>query len=152
MSDLLEYNVILDNDVELNHYDRLLKKFPQWTQSKREIKLNLLLNEGKRIGFDVTEISKINTPIYGSLGRPKDCDIISLKTISFFVRSMSFIIRDNKVDELKIGLKILDNTSGKELSSILDDGIPLKVKQLRIPHDKSITQFYFDIPDIKKVA
>jgi hypothetical protein len=57
MDDLLEYDVVLENDVELNHYDRLLTKFPQWKQYKREIKLNVLLNEGKRIGFDVTEIS-----------------------------------------------------------------------------------------------
>jgi hypothetical protein len=150
MDGLIEYDVIIDDDVELNHYDRLLKKFTQWTQYKREIKLNTLLNEGKRIGFDVTEISKINSPIYGSLGRPKDGDI-SLKSISFFVRSMSFIIKGNKVGELKIGLKILDNTSGKELKAILDDGITLEVKQMRL-RDNYITQFYFDLPEKKNVA
>ena len=76
MDDLLEYNVVLGNDVELNNYDRLLTKFPQWIQYKREIKLNVLLNEGKRIGFDVTEISKINSPVYGSLGKPEYSDIL----------------------------------------------------------------------------
>jgi hypothetical protein len=145
MNDLLEYDVIIGDDVELEHYDRLLKKFPQWKQYKREIKLNILLNEGKRIVFDVTEISKINSPIYGSLGKPKDFDI-SLKRISFFVRSMSFIIKGNKVDGLKVRLKVLDNTPGKELLSILDSGCVLEVKQLRLP-DKSVTQFYFDIPN-----
>jgi len=151
MSDLLEYDVILENDVELTHYDRLLAKFPQWTQYKREIKLNVLLNEGKRIGFDVTEISNINTPIYGSLGKPKDHDI-SLKSIAFFVRAMSFIIKDNKVDELKIEVKILDNTSGKELKCLLESNCPIIAKQLRLPFDNSVTQFYFEIPDTKNIA
>ena len=146
MGEIFEYDVIISNDVELEHYDRLLKKFSQWKQYKREIKLNTLLNEGKRIGFDVTEISNINTPIYGSLGKPEDFDI-SLKRISFFVISMSFIISGNKVDGLKIGLKVLENPSGKELLSILNSGCVLDVKQLRLP-DKSITQFYFDVPDI----
>ena len=151
MDDLLEYDVVLENDVELNHYDRLLTKFPQWKQYKREIKLNVLLNEGRRIGFDVTEISRINSPIYGSLGEPQFTDI-SLKSISFFVRSMSFIIKDNKVDGLKIGLKVLDNTSGKKLSNILESGCLLEVKQMTLPMCKSVTQFYFELPESKNVA
>jgi hypothetical protein len=151
MGDLLEYDVVLENDVELNHYDRLLTKFPQWIQYKREIKLNVLLNEGKRIGFDVTEISKINSPIYGSLGRPEFSDI-SLKSISFFVSSMSFIIKNNKVDELKIGLKVLDTPKGIELKNILESGCLLEVKQMKLPNCNSVTQFYFDIPDSKTAA
>ena len=151
MDDLLEYNVVLGNDVELNNYDRLLTKFPQWIQYKREIKLNVLLNEGKRIGFDVTEISKINSPVYGSLGKPEYSDIL-LKSISFFVRSMSFIITNNKVDELKIVLKVLDTPKGKELKNILESGCFLEVKQMKLPSCNSVTQFYFDIPDPKTAA
>jgi len=146
MDDLLEYNVIIGEDVELEHYDRLLKEFKQWKQYKREIKLNTLLNEGKRIGFDVTEISKINT-MYGSLGKPEDFDF-SLKKLSFHVKSMHFIIKNNKVDELKIGLKVLDNPPGKELLLLLESGCNLEIKQLRLPLCRSITQFYFDVPDI----
>lgn len=152
MSDLLEYNIILDDDVEMIHYDRLLGKFPQWKQYRREIKLSALLNEGKRIGFDVTEISRVNKPVYGTLGKPENIDVISLKNISFFIRSMSFIIKGNKVDELKVKIKILDNNPGRELSNILQSDCPLEVKQLRLPLDKSITQFYFEIPDTKKAA
>lgn len=42
MCEIFEYDVIIGNDVELEHYDRLLKKFSQWDQYKREIKLILV--------------------------------------------------------------------------------------------------------------
>ena len=51
-----KYKFYLDG-IKLSQFEKKFQKWPQWTQFKREIKLNTLL-EGKRIQFDIEDINE----------------------------------------------------------------------------------------------
>ena len=123
MAEIFECKVLFDDDdIKLQDYEKLLKKFTQWTQFKREIRLTSLL-ECKRIQYDVEEIT---FPIYGTTGYDLD---ITFSKVAFIVIAMSFIISGDSIDELKVKIRILDTESGKK---ILNDIKDIKIKQKKI--------------------
>lgn len=138
--DIYECEVDLcDNLVKLQDYDNALKKFGQWIQFKREIKLTTLL-EGKRVQYDIEEMNT-TTPIYGILGEELSGSI-SIPKISFYVKDMSFIINGDNVESLKIKIKIINGTpQGDLLQSIMDEGLDFKIKQKFLSHTM---YFYVD--------
>ena len=67
-------DVDLDDDVKLDDYNDALSTYKEWKSIYREIKLNLLLEQGKRIEFDIDNISKFIT-------LDNDDDVVRVKNI-----------------------------------------------------------------------
>ena len=138
---IVEYKVDINGDIKLHHYDKLLNRFKQWTQFKRDIKLTSLL-EGKRIQFDIEDISSM----YGYMGLRDDYDkLSSISTISMYcfdVKSMLFIINGDNIESLSLKVNIMPTNFGKEVMVLEESNIKLKMKQHLI--DENISYFYLD--------
>ncbi len=145
---LIDYKVNLNSDVKLHHYDRLLNRFKQWTQFKRDIKLTSLL-EGKRIQYDVEDISNM----YGYMGLRDDyVKLASISTISMYcfdVKSMSFIINGDNIESLSLKVEIMPTPFGKEVMALEESNIKLLMKQCII--EDCVNYFYLDT-DYPKTA
>jgi hypothetical protein len=138
-----EFEVILDSNT-LDDYEAFLNKFENYKENLREIKLNQLLNEGKRIEFIVDIIRHPSGVYYLEL---EDDDIefdISLKRAAAAIKEFKFILNGNKIDKLTINTKILTTYSGKELQLLLESGIDIVVKQLFNP---KFVKFYLTYPN-----
>ena len=144
--EICELNVYLDDNVSIQDYDNSFKKFKQWIEFKREIKLTSLL-ESKRVQFDIEDINSYK-PICGFL----DEQFIVSGGISdirfdpiFTVTDMSFIINGDNVDSLKIKIKKLTTYSGNVFNNLIKDIPDIKLKQ-KLVND----YLYFYILDIKE--
>lgn len=133
------FNVVLNNNT-IEQYDKLLSRFSNWTTYKRDIKLNTILEQGKKIEFKVD----IENHQFGGLYISIENDIydfdINLKNVCAVTKSMIFIINDSKVESLKIELKILETDKGKIISNIIKD-FELELYQKITEND--IIGFYF---------
>lgn len=121
-------DVDLDDDVKLDDYNDALSTYKEWKSIYREIKLNLLLEQGKRIEFDIDNISKF-------IILDGDDDIvhkplISVKNICCTVSGMTFILNDNKIEKLTLKVHCIENQNGEIVKEILKDGMLLKIKQI----------------------
>lgn len=138
---LIDYKVVLDGDVKLHHYDRLLNRFKQWTQFKRDIKLTSLL-EGKRIQYDVEDISSM----YGYMGLRDDytklARISTMSSFCFDVKSMSFIINGDNIESLSLKVNVMPTSFGKEVMALEESNIKLLMKQCII--EDGVSYFYLD--------
>ena len=134
-----ECEVILEEGIKLQHYDRMLSRFNQWTQFKRDIKITSLL-EGKRILYNIYDIK--GNGIIGITTDQKLYSVVSgsIRNKMFDIHSMSFIINGDNIDELKIIIKPLDNHRGESLSEIIKSGITPIIHQLL--ENDSISYFY----------
>lgn len=139
-------------DIELDEisskfssFYKILERLPEFTQFRREIKLNTLLSN-TRLQFDVDDINMGygTSALYGKMGLPDP--ETHLSDISFKVSSMSFIIKGDIINKLSITINTLDNENGTVLSNILlnDIIVLLKIKYIdgEIP---SHGNFYIDI-------
>src|ERR1035437_905809 len=111
---IAEYKISLNNN-KLSNYDSLLKKFRNWKQFQRDIKLTSLL-ESKRVQYDLEDI--VNLPGYLGINR---------LSVLFYIRSMSFIINGDSIDELKITIESYSNDT-RELGDIKQHMIDDEVK------------------------
>jgi hypothetical protein len=112
---------------KFSSYSKVLENLPEFKQFKREITINSLLFEGKRIQFDVSEIIGLNTSIFGTTGEP-DISHISIRRLSFKVKEMMFIIKDEFVEKLSVIIETLDNEEGKTLESLFNNGFHLSLR------------------------
>jgi len=117
-------DVTLDDNVKLEDYDQALSTYNEWKSVYREIKLNLLLEQGKRIEFDINNISKFiildgNTE-----------DIIPVRSICCTVSGMTFILNGSKIEKLTLKAHCIENQNGEIVKAILKDGLILKIKQI----------------------
>lgn len=114
-------------DSKISDYDNLLSKFKDWIQFNRDIKISTLLDEGKIIQFDIEDI-----PSYNSINGYIDGDKYnSVRDICFVVKSMSFILKNNFVDELKVTIKTIDNQFGNALRSLIESGVVIDIYQVK---------------------
>lgn len=135
-----KYKFYLDG-IKLSQFENKFKQWPQWTQFKREIKLNTLLN-GKRIQFDIEDINE-----YGKLsGRSFDP---MMSDIVFTVKCISMIIKDDFVEELEIEWRPLQSDLGRTIIGILDSGLEI---DLSIYFDDDDQFVYFYIKEEKNIA
>lgn len=125
-----QFEVKIDgtND-KFSHYLHILEKLPEFKQFKREITLNTILLEGKKIQFDVKDI-KGNSSIFGTTGEPEH-RTTHIKNKSFKIKEMMFIIKDESVEKLSITLETLENENGKMLEALINQEFQLS---LRIKH------------------
>ena len=135
-----KYKFYLDG-IKLSQFENKFKQWPQWTQFKREIKLNTLLN-GKRIQFDIEDINE-----YGKLsGRAFDP---MMSDIVFTVKCISMIIKDDFVEELEIEWRPLQSDLGRTIIGILDTGLEIDIS---IHFDDNDQFVYFYIKEEKNIA
>jgi len=138
-----EFEVILDNNT-LADYEVFLNRFKNYKENLREIKLNQLLNEGKRIEFIVDIIRHPSGVYYLELENDDIKFDISLKNAAATIKDFKFILNGNKIDKLIINTKILTTPGGKELQLLLESGFVIIAKQLFAP---SFVKFYLTFPD-----
>jgi len=132
---------LLDNRIE--DYEDILSRFSIWKQYKREINLSQLLEEGKKIEFEV-EIPNSQSVLYVSVVDKVDVNtsITSLVNVCSVIQKMTFIILNNKVLKLSVEIKTLTTKWGKIITSLLESDVELKLIQNKNIEGK-IDNFYF---------
>lgn len=131
------------DDCRIENYEEILSRFYNWKKYKREINLNTLLEEGKKIQFDV-EISNKQTVFYVSVSD----DFIytdALVNACSVVKKFTFIILNSQIINLRIEVNFLDTMWGKIVSSIVNSGVELKLQQ-NINIKNQIDNFYLQLP------
>jgi hypothetical protein len=131
-------------DSRIEDYEDILSRFSNWKKYKREINLNLLLEQGKKIQFDV-EI--INNPMvfYVSVNEYQYSYTTSLTNVCSALNKLTFIILENKVLKLEVELKMLDTKWGKTIKNLAESEIELKLFQ-HINIEGQVDNFYFELP------
>ena len=131
-------------DSRIEDYEDILSRFSNWKKYKREINLNLLLEQGKKIKFDV-EI--INNPMvfYVSVNEEQYSYTTSLTNVCSALNKLTFIILENRVLKLEVELKMLDTKWGKTIKNLAESEIELKLFQ-HIKIEGQVDNFYFELP------
>ncbi len=141
---------LLNNRIE--DYEDILSKFSNWKEYKREINLNQLLEEGKKIEFQV-EIENNQGVLYVSVFDKIDTSIARarlsprLVNVCSVIHKMTFVILNNKVLKLNVEIKLLTTKWGKIIKSLLESDIDLKLHQHKNIEGK-IDNFYFIDPSL----
>jgi hypothetical protein len=135
---------LINNKIE--DYEDILSRFSNWKKYKREINLNQLLEDGKKIEFEV-EISNNQGVLYVSVVDQIDTSITPLVNACSVIKKMTFIILNNEVLKLTIELKLLTTKWGKIITKLLESGIELKLHQHKNIQGK-IDNFYFIDPTL----
>ena len=133
----------LDNNT-LDQYEELLSKFSNWPQYKREIKLNSLLENDKKIEFTLDISGHAHGVMYVNVLVDGDSDYDVLTKASSTIKFMKFILKGNKVLELEITIRTLSTEWGKIIEELLESGLDLELNQ-RLIKDR-IKSFYFNYP------
>jgi hypothetical protein len=140
---------LLNNRIE--DYEDVLSRFSNWKEYKREINLSQLLEEGKKIEFQV-EIPNNQSVLYVSVFDKIDTKITSLVNVCSVIQKMTFVILNNEVLKLNVEIKLLTTKWGKIITNLLESDIDLKLHQHKNIEGK-IDNFYFIDPSlINKVA
>lgn len=139
---LKTFEIELD-DIEISSYEDILSKFSNWHQYKREINLNQILEDGKKIQFEV-EIDNSESVFYVSASE-EFLYTTSLVNVCSVIHKMTFIILNNKVIKLNIELKLLTTNWGKVIKKIIEAGTDLKLHQSKDIKGQ-IDNFYFKLP------
>lgn len=130
-------------DTEISSYEDILSRFSNWKKYKREINLNQLLEEGKKIQFDV-EIPNTQSVFYVSVSNDFQYTT-ALVNVCSVINKFTFIILNNKVIKLEVELKLLTTKWGKSIKKIIESDIDLKLYQHK-NIEGQIDNFYFEIP------
>lgn len=136
------FEIELD-DIEISSYEDILSRFSNWKKYKREINLNQLLEEGKKIQFDV-EIPNTQSVFYVSVSDDFQYTT-ALVNVCSVISKFTFIILNNKVIKLEVELKILTTRWGKTIKNIIESDIDLKLYQNK-DIEGQIDNFYFKLP------
>ena len=112
----------------IDFYESMLTKFSNWKEYRRDIILSDLLNSGKKIEFIVDIKNHILGAIYIDF---KNDDSFELSKACAAIQQLKFILKDNHVESLDITIKVLDTKWGKELKSIIESGVEVKLKQIK---------------------
>jgi hypothetical protein len=144
MSEKKYFNIKLDNNT-LEQYDNLLSNFNNWSQYKRDIKLNSIL-EDKKIEFTLDITGHAHGVMYVNVIVDDDDydDDEVFKKVSSVIKFMKFILKGNNVLELEITIETMTTQWGKFFSDLIDSGVNLELKQ-RIENNQ-IKYFYFTYP------
>jgi hypothetical protein len=141
MENIFEVNL---EDIKLENYEKILSRFSNWKKYKREKNLNQLLEQGKKIQFDV-EIINNPTVFYVSINEDKYSYTTSLTNVCSTLKKLTFIILENKVLKLEIELELLDTKWGKTIKNLVESKIELKLYQ-HINIEGQVDNFYFELP------
>ena len=129
---------------KIDDYEDILSRFSNWKAYKREINLTQLLEDDKKIEFQV-EIPNNHSVLYVSVSDELDSTITSLVNVCSVIQKMTFVILNNKVLKLNVEIKLLTTRWGKTISNLLESDIDLKLHQHKNIEGK-IDNFYFELP------
>lgn len=129
-----DYEVLLNNNT-LNQFEDLMSRYKEWTSFKRDIILTNVLESGKKIQFDIESISLMAQ--LGNFG-----NVVSLQMSVLIIKSMSFILKENKVEKLTLRCKVLSTPMGKVVKELMENSMDIDLK----PHiiDNKVVYFYVD--------
>ena len=129
-----DYEVLLNNNT-LDQFEDLMSRYKEWTSFKRDITLTNILESGKRIQFDIESIS-----MFAQLGNSGN--ILSMQMSVLRIKSMSFILKENKVQKLTLRCKVLETPMGKVVKELIENSMDIDLK----PHiiDDKVVYFYVD--------
>jgi hypothetical protein len=136
------FNIELDNNT-LEQYEKLLSNFNNWSQYKREIKLNSVL-EDKKIEFTLDISGHAHGVMYVNVLVDDEDDYDVLKKASSAIKFMKFILKGNNVLELEITIKTMTTEWGKIIRDLIESGVELELKQNIV--DDQVKSFYFIYP------
>ena len=136
------FNIELDNNT-LDQYERLLSNFNNWSEYKREIKLNSVL-EDKKIEFTLDISGHAHGVMYVNVLDEDWYEIDVLKRASSAIKFMKFILKGNNVLELEITIKTMTTEWGKIIRDLIESGVELELKQHIV--DNQVKSFYFIYP------
>jgi hypothetical protein len=136
------FNIELDNNT-LEQYEKLLSNFSNWSEYKREIKLNSIL-EDKKIEFTLDISGHAHGVMYVNVIVDDAYDYDVLKKASSAIKFMKFILKGNNVLELEVTIKTMTTEWGKIIRDLIDSGLELELKQNIV--DNQVKSFYFIYP------
>lgn len=131
-------------DVKIDNYEKILSRFSNWKKYKREINLNQLLEEGKKIQFDI-EIKNNPMVFYISVSDSEYAHTTSLTNACSSLKKLTFIILENKILKLQAELILLNTRWGNVIKNLVESGLELKLNQ-HINIEGQIDNFYFELP------
>ena len=136
------FNIELDNNT-LEQYEKLLSNFSNWSEYKREIKLNSIL-EDKKIEFTLDISGHAHGVMYVNVLDEDWYEIDILKKASSAIKFMKFILKGNNVLELEITIKTMTTEWGKIIRELIESGFELELRQNIV--DNQVKSFYFIYP------
>jgi hypothetical protein len=136
------FNIELDNN-NLEQYEKLLSNFNNWSQYKREIKLNSIL-EDKKIEFTLDISGHAHGVMYVNVVVEDEDDFDVLKRASSAIKFMKFILKGNNILELEVTIKTMTTEWGNIIRDLIESEVELELKQRII--DDQVRSFYFIYP------
>jgi hypothetical protein len=136
------FNIELDNNT-LEQYEKLLSNFNNWSEYKREIKLNSVL-EDKKIEFTLDISGHAHGVMYVNVVVDDAYDYDVLKKASSSIKFMKFILKGNNVLELEVTIKTMTTEWGKIIRDLIESEVELELKQNIV--DNQVKSFYFIYP------
>jgi hypothetical protein len=136
------FNIELANNT-LEQYEKLLSNFNNWSQYKREIKLNSLL-EDKKIEFTLDISGHAHGVMYVNVVVDDEDNFDVLKKASSAIKFMKFILKGNNVLELEIKIKTMTTEWGNIIAELIESEVELELKQHIV--DNQVKSFYFTYP------
>lgn len=136
-----DFNIELDNNT-IDQYDALLSRFKDWLKYKRDIRINSLLESGRRIEFTV-ELQD-NTIYVSSVVDDDISKVNSLNNACAVVKDMKFIICENKVEKLDIKIGTLTTYWGKIIYDLIKADIDVRLNQYIDSQSGNIIGFYIN--------
>jgi hypothetical protein len=136
------FNIELDDNT-LEQYEELLSNFNNWSEYKREIKLNSIL-EDKKIEFTLDISGHAHGVMYVNVVVDDENDFDVLKKASSVIKFMKFILKGNNVLELELTIKTLTTEWGKIIKDLIESEVELELKQNIV--DNQVKSFYFIYP------
>jgi hypothetical protein len=129
-----DFEVSLEENT-LDQYENMMSRYREWKNFKRDIRLTGLLEDGKRIQFDIEDISMLV---------PIGCEeiIVSIQLSTLEIKSMSFILKEDRVEKLTLKCKTLETPMGKVVRDLMDGCFLIEIRQ-KIVNGK-INYFYVD--------
>ena len=129
-------------DVSLLQFEECLSKFKEWISFKRDIRLNSLLDD-KRVQFNIEDIC-----VFGMIDDSSETIHSSLSSsVALAVKSMSFIIKNECVQDLEIIWRPLTTSLGRTLIGLIEAGFYIDIK-MKFLNDEFI--YFYVVPDTPK--
>ena len=136
------FDVELEDGTTLDSFESMLTRYNQWAEFKREVRITGLLNQGKKVQFDIEDA---NLLIY------TDTDALQyIHNAAFRTDTITFIIKDELIIEVRISGEILPNQMGQTIKAILDAELEVKVRYY--DNKRGYKTLYFDRPKGDKAA
>lgn len=142
MGVVAEFNVEVQEGITIHHYDKLMQKFKEWIEFKRDAKIMSLL-ENKSIKFDIEKIhTSPHTTIFGYVGKEKNIES-TIEYTGFIITDMTFILKSNVIKSLNLKIKTID----KNLENLIENFPDIKYKIKQHIENNSVLYFYIDSSD-----